>query len=65
MVGWNHCLNVQEFEQTSGDSEGQGSLGTEPWDCIVEHNLETQQQQQHAEYITQCTLHVNVIHFHY
>ena len=27
MVGWHHRLNGHEFEQTSGDSEGQGSLG--------------------------------------
>ena len=26
MVGWHHQLNAQEFEQTPGDSEGQGSL---------------------------------------
>ena len=26
MVGWHHQLNRQEFEQTLGDSEGQGSL---------------------------------------
>ena len=26
MVGWHHRLNRQEFEQTLGDSEGQGSL---------------------------------------
>ena len=26
MVGWHHGLNGQEFEQTLGDSEGQGSL---------------------------------------
>ena len=26
MVGWNHRLNGHEFEQTLGDSEGQGSL---------------------------------------
>ena len=26
MVGWHHGLNGQEFEQTRGDSEGQGSL---------------------------------------
>ena len=24
MVGWHHCLNGHEFEQTPGDSEGQG-----------------------------------------
>ena len=26
MVGWHHQLNGYEFEQTLGDSEGQGSL---------------------------------------
>ena len=26
MVGWHHLLNGHEFEQTLGDSEGQGSL---------------------------------------
>ena len=26
MVGWYHQLNGHEFEQTPGDSEGQGSL---------------------------------------
>ena len=28
MVGWHHWLNGREFEQTPGDSEGQGSS---PW----------------------------------
>ena len=27
MVGWHHWFNGHEFEQTPGDSEGQGSLG--------------------------------------
>ena len=26
MVGWHHGLNGHEFEQGSGDGEGQGSL---------------------------------------
>ena len=26
MVGWHHRLNGHEFEQTQGDSEGQGIL---------------------------------------
>ena len=26
MVGWHHWLNEHEFEQTPGNSEGQGSL---------------------------------------
>ena len=34
MVGWHHQLNRQEFEQTLGDSEGQGSLACcSPWRC--------------------------------
>ena len=32
MVGWHHPLNGHDFEQTSGDGEGQGSLvGCSPW----------------------------------
>jgi len=32
MVGWHHQLNGHEFEQTLGDSEGQGSLTCcSPW----------------------------------
>ena len=32
MVGQNHCLNGHEFEQTPGDSKGQGSLECcSPW----------------------------------
>ena len=26
MAGWQHCLNGREFEQTQGNSEGQGKL---------------------------------------
>ena len=26
MVGWHHCFNGHDFEQTLGDSEGQESL---------------------------------------
>ena len=26
MIGWQHQFNGHEFEQTAGDSEGQGSL---------------------------------------
>ena len=34
MVGWHHQLNGHEFEQTLGDSEGQGSLACySPWNC--------------------------------
>ena len=32
MVGWHHQLNGHEFEQSPGDSEGQGSLVcNSPW----------------------------------
>ena len=32
MAGWQHQLNGPEFEQTVGDSEGQGSLVcSSPW----------------------------------
>ena len=34
MVGWHHRLDGHEFEQTLGDSEGQGSLVCcSPWGC--------------------------------
>ena len=32
MLGWQHRLNGHEFEQASGDGEGQGSLCCSPWD---------------------------------
>ena len=32
VAGWHHRLNGHEFEQTPGDSEGQGSLACcSPW----------------------------------
>ena len=34
IVGWHHWFNGHEFEQTPGDSEGQGSLACcSPWGC--------------------------------
>ena len=34
MVGWHHRHNGHEFEQTPGESEGQGSLACySPWSC--------------------------------
>ena len=33
-VGWHHRFNGHGFEQTAGESEGQGSLECRsPWDC--------------------------------
>ena len=44
MVGWHHQLNGHEFEQISGDSEGQGSLACcSPWG---HKELDTIEQQQ-------------------
>ena len=49
MVGWHHLLNEHEFEQTPGDSEGQGSLVCcGPWDHRVGHNLAPKQQWQYC-----------------
>ena len=32
MIGWHYQLNGQEFEQTPGDSEGEGRLACcSPW----------------------------------
>ena len=34
MVGWHHQLNGHEFEETPGDSVGQGSLACcSQWGC--------------------------------
>ena len=34
MVGWYHGLNGHEFEQTPGDSEGQGNMACcSSWGC--------------------------------
>ena len=47
MVGWYHQLNGHESEQTSGDSEGQGSLVCcSPWGHRVRHDLAAKEQQQ-------------------
>ena len=47
MVGWHHQLNAHEFEQTLGDSEGQGSLACcRSWGDRIKHDLVTEQQQQ-------------------
>ena len=49
MVGWHYWLNGYEFEQTQGDSEGQGSLACySPWDCRAGHKWPTEPKQQQA-----------------
>ena len=44
MVGWHHGQNGLEFEQTLGNSEGQGSLECcSPWGRRVGHDQVTEQ----------------------
>ena len=41
MVGWHNWLNGREFEQTPGDSSGQGSLACcSPWGHKELHTTE-------------------------
>ena len=50
MVGWHHQLNGHEFEQTLGDSEGQGSLAScSPWGCKESDMTEKQNNEQQQE----------------
>ena len=58
MVGWHHQLNGHEFDQTLGDSEGQGILVCySPWGCKEsvtteqEHYLDTKTRQTKYEKI--------------
>ena len=46
MVGWHHPLNGHEFEQTLGDSEGQGSLACCSPQSHRVHDFMTEPQQQ-------------------
>ena len=47
MVGWHHLFNGHEFEETPGDSEGQGRTGKLHFTDLqrVGHNLAIEQQQ--------------------
>ena len=46
MVGWHHQLSGHQFEQTSGDGEGQGSLMCcSPWGRRVGHKAHEKPQQ--------------------
>ena len=53
MAGWQHWLNGHEFEQTLGDSEGQGSLvycsprGRREFDMTEWLNINMEQQCQY------------------
>ena len=53
MTGWPHRLNGHGFEQTTGDSEGQGSLVCcSPWG---HKELDATQQLKNNKYIRQMT----------
>ena len=52
MVGWYYPLSGHKFEQTPGDSEGQGSLACcSPWGHRAGHDLATEQQQSTSPYL--------------
>ena len=52
MVRWYHQLNGHEFEQTPGDSEGQGSLTCcSPWGC---KESDTTEQLKNIFHILEC-----------
>ena len=52
MVGWHHQLNGHEFEQTPGDSEGQGSLVTcSLWGCKVSATQQLNKRHTKIHYI--------------
>ena len=65
MVGWHQRLNGHEFEQTPGDSEGQGSLVCcSPWHCRVRHDLATEPQQQPATFNYRITTIIEILNDH-
>ena len=52
MIRWHHWLNGHDFEQTHGDSEGQGSLVfCSSWGHKESYNLATEKEQQMNFYI--------------
>ena len=58
MVGWNHWCNGHEFEQSTGDSEGQGRLVCfSSWVCRVRHYSVTEQQQWKVNLYTNTSSH--------
>ena len=53
MVGWHHRLSGYKFEQTPGDSEGQGSPACcSPW-VHIEADM-TEQLNSHIHHSTHC-----------
>ena len=57
MVRWHHGLFGHEFEQTPGDSEGQGSLACcSPWGRRVRRHLASEQKQHIKAHMTWCII---------
>ena len=53
MVRWHHCHNGHEFEQTPGDSGGQGSLlCCSPWDHKESDTTEQLNNDKNSPYLT-------------
>ena len=64
MVEWHHRLNGREFEQTLGDSEGQGSLVCCSSWVTVRHDLATEQQMAYdVEHLFICLFAICIIFF--
>ena len=61
MVGWHHRLSRHGFEQTPGDSEGQGSLMCcSPWGCkesdtTLQLNKREHYEEEGSIYNTECS----------
>jgi len=52
MVGWHHRLSGHEFEQTLGDSEGQGRLACcSSWGCKGSDTTEQQKKKNNKKCI--------------
>ena len=61
MVGWHHKLNAHEFQQTPGNSEGQGSLAScSPWESQrVRQDWVTERQYTIGETVNCCSRYGN------
>ena len=56
MVGWHHWLNADEFEQTQGNSEAQGSLECcSSWGCKVSNMTKWWNKKRNKRAVYSCT----------
>ena len=55
IVGWHHQLNGNEFEQTLGNGEGQGSLVCcSPWGCKESEMTERLNINKYSSHVCMC-----------